>query len=143
MRFPYSTEPAGPSGAHPARRSILRPRIPVRIVHKERFIDLLALVDSGADDCLFPMEVAHLLSLDLDPNKSHSYVGIGEGEVEAIFGEVTLEVGGWPIKLYAGFADAPSVVPILGQNGFFSVFEVCFKLTMARIELKPTRGTRQ
>lgn len=86
------------------------------------------------------MEVAHLLGLDLDPNKRHNYVGIGEGEVEAIFREVTLEVGGWPIKLYAGFADAPSVVPILGQNGFFSVFEVCFKLAMGRLELKPTRG---
>jgi hypothetical protein len=142
MRFPYWKEPASPSGAHPDRKGILRPRIPVRLRHKANFIDLLALVDSGADDCLFPMEVAHLLSLDLDATQAHRYGGIGEGEVVGIFGNVTLEVGGSAFPLYAGFADAPSIVPILGQNGFFSLFEVRFNLSKERLELEPVRKAR-
>jgi len=49
---------------------------------------------------------------------------------------VTLEVGGWKSPLYAGFSDAPSVVPILGQNGFFTLFEVRFNHSKQIVELK-------
>ena len=38
--------------------------------------------------------------------------------------------------LYAGFSDAPSVVPILGQAGFFDRFEVKFNKPKETIELK-------
>ncbi len=140
MKFSYWKEPADPSGAHPGRKSVLRPRVPVRLRHKDYFVDLLALLDSGADDCLFPIEVARLLGLELKPSNTHRYGGIGEGEVTATFGTVTIEVGGWPFSLYAGFSDAASVVPILGQNGFFSLFEVKFNLNKEAIELKPIKG---
>jgi hypothetical protein len=49
------------------------------------------------------------------------------------------EVVGWPFELYAGFTDSPSVVPILGQHGFFSLFEVKFNLSKEEIELKPIK----
>jgi hypothetical protein len=38
--------------------------------------------------------------------------------------------------LYAGFSDAPSVVPVLGQAGFFDRFEVRFNKPKEVIELK-------
>jgi hypothetical protein len=38
--------------------------------------------------------------------------------------------------LYAGFSDAPSVVPILGQAGFFDRFEVKFNKPREMIDLK-------
>ena len=38
--------------------------------------------------------------------------------------------------LYAGFSDAPSVVPILGQAGFFDRFEVKFNRPDKVIELR-------
>ncbi len=97
---------------------------------------LLALVDSGADDCLFPLEVAHFLKLPLKRDAVHHYGGIGAGSIAATFGNVTLVVGKWRIPLYAGFSDAPSIVPILGQSGFFSEFEISFNRPLEIIRLK-------
>lgn len=101
LQFPYRIEPSLPSSAHPTRASIARPRIRIRLSHGNRFVDLLALVDSGADDCLFPFEVATVLRLPLAPGAVHRYGGIGEGVISAQFGTVTLEVGKWTFPLYA------------------------------------------
>jgi len=136
VKFPYRQEPSTPSAAHPARTSVARPRIRIRLVHKDRFVDLLALVDSGADDSMFPLEVAEVLDLPLDPKNANRYGGIGSGHITAFFTRVTVDVGGVRFPLYAGFSDAPSIVPILGQGGFFDVFEVRFNRPKEVIELK-------
>jgi len=109
----------------------------VRLRHRERFIDLLALIDSGADDCLFPVGLANLLGLELLPEKAGQYVGIGPGEITATFDTIALEVGDWSLALYAGFLDSPTAPALLGQNGFFSRFEVKFNLLEKTIELRP------
>jgi len=109
----------------------------VRLFHENRFIDLLALVDSGADDCLFPLEVATELGLPLNHENENRYGGIGSGHISAIFTHVKIDfAGGIAFPLYAGFSDAPSVVPILGQAGFFDRFDVTFKKRREIIELK-------
>lgn len=98
---------------------------------------LLALVDSGADDCLFPLEVAEFLGLPLKRDAVHRYGGIGAGSITATFGTVALDVGKWTLwDFYVGFSDSPSVVPILGQNGFFSKFEITFNRPEEIIRLK-------
>ena len=137
MKVFYRKEPSIPGAAHSDRTSVLRPRIRVRLFHKNRFIDLLALVDSGADDCLFPLEVATELNLPLNPKNVNLYGGIGTGHISAVFTHVNLGVAGEVIfPLYAGFSDAPSVVPILGQAGFFDRFEVKFNKPKEIIALK-------
>ena len=137
MKFSYIKEPSIPGAAHDERASVLRPRIRVRLFHKNRFIELLALVDSGADDCLFPLEVATELNLPLNPKNANLYGGIGAGHISAVFTHVAFGVAGEVIfPLYAGFSDAPSVVPILGQAGFFDRFEVKFNKPKEVIELK-------
>ena len=108
----------------------------------DRFVKLLALVDSGADDCLFPLEVAHFLKLPLKRDVVHRYGGIGSGSIMATFGTVKLEVGKRTIPLYAGFSEAPSVVPILGQNGFFTEFEITFNRPKEIIQLKEIQKRR-
>jgi hypothetical protein len=105
QRFPYRKEPSTPSSAYPERASIPRPRIEVRLMNGDRFVKLLALVDSGADDCLFPLEVAHFLKLPLKRDVVHRYGGIGSGSIMATFGTVKLEVGKRTIPLYAGFSE--------------------------------------
>lgn len=99
-------------------------------------MDLLALVDSGADDSIFPLEVANELALPVDPKNAHRYGGIGARSITAVFTHVKMEVGGWTVPLYAGFSDAPSVVPILGQGGFFDIFEVRFNRPKEVVELR-------
>lgn len=137
MKLPYRPEPSTPGAAHPDRTSVLRPRIHVRLFHKNRFIDLLALVDSGADDCIFPLEVATELGLLLKEENTNRYAGIGSGHIGAAFTHVQFAVPGEPpFQLYAGFSDAPSVVPILGQAGFFDRVDVTFRKQNGLIELK-------
>ena len=97
----------------------------------------MALVDSGADDCLFPLEVATELNLPLNPKNLNLYGGIGAGHISAVFTHVSFGIAGEVIfQLYAGFSDAPSVVPILSQAGFFDRFEVKFNKPKEVIELK-------
>jgi hypothetical protein len=137
VNFPHRKEPSTPGGAHPRRTNVLRPRIPIRLVHKNRFVYLLALVDSGADDCLFPSEVAQELNLSLDRRNVNRYGGIGAGHITAAFMNVRIEIDNdVTFPLYAGFSDAPSVVPILGQAGFFDRFEVRFNQPNEVIELR-------
>lgn len=137
QKFPYHREPTRPSSAYPDRDHVPRPRIEIRLTHGDRFVKLLALVDSGADDCLFPLEVAQYLRLPLKRDAIHRYGGIGAGSVTAMFGTVALEVGKWTLwDFYAGFSDSPSVVPILGQNGFFSEFEITFNRRDEIMKLK-------
>ena len=95
MRLPYRKEPVVASPAHPGRQSALRPRIRIRLTYRGRFVDLLALIDSGADDCLFPLGLANRLGLKPRPENVGRYVGIGPGEITAIFDTITLEVGDW------------------------------------------------
>ena len=136
MRFPYRKEPVLASRAHPRRQSVLRPRIRVRLKRQDRFVDILALIDSRADDCLFPLWVAKLLRLRLRPETACQYVGIGQGEITAVFETVLLEVGEWSYPLYAGFLDAPIAPALLGQSGFLNRFEVKFNLASEMIEFK-------
>ncbi len=137
QKFQYHRESSRPSSAYPDRDNIPRPRIEVRLRHGDRFVKLLALVDSGADDCLFRLEVAQFLGLPLKRDAVHRYGGIGAGSITATFGTVTLEVGKWTLwDFYVGFSDSPSVVPILGQNGFFSEFEISFNRSEEIIKLK-------
>ena len=136
MRLPYRREPVVASQAHPGRHATLRPRIRIRLKHRDRFVDLFALIDSGADDCLFPIGLANLLGLELPPQNVGLYVGISPGQMTAIFDTITVEVGDWSYPLYAGFLDSPRAPALLGQNGFFSEFEVKFNLQKETIELK-------
>src|ERR1700694_2925179 len=127
VKFSYHQEPSPQvRPTKSARKSCVHAYGSV-FFNKNRFIDLLALVDSGADDCLFPLEVATELNLPLKPKNVNLYGGIGAGHISAVFTHVSFGVAGEVIfPLYAGFSDAPSVVPILGQAGFFDRFEVKF-----------------
>ena len=83
------------------------------------------------------------MKLPLKRDAIHRYGGIGSGTITAMFGTVTLEVGKWTIPLYASFSESPSVVPILGQNGFFSEFEISFNRPKEVIQLKEVRKRRR
>ena len=113
-----------------------RPRIRIRLLYGSRFVELLALVDSGADDCIFPAEVAQDLGIPLDDERTMKYRGVGSGHITAYFADIVIDVGGTRFPLYAGFSDAPSVVPLLGQAGFFDRFEVRFNRPKEIVELK-------
>jgi len=118
--------------------SILRPVIPVRIEHKDRFVNYEALVDSGADFCIFDAQMGEILGIDVMNGEEKKVFGITGVAENYYVHEVTIKVGGWPYRVEAGFLPAIARMGygVLGQKGFFDMFVVKFDLSKEEIELK-------
>lgn len=119
--------------------SILKPIIPVKIIIGNELLDYAALIDSGADFCIFPADLGEYLGLDIRSGTSEIFGGIQEkAGAEAFLHRVRLSIGGWQYKTTIGFSYdvAKYGFGILGQKGFFDIFIVKFNLVKKEIELK-------
>lgn len=84
-----------------------------------------ALVDSGADDCVFPRTSADDLGIDLSSALSEYRRGVG-GFAEVWIAPVTLHFGPWLIEIKACFMPGLPVAGLLGRRGFFEHFKITF-----------------
>ena len=141
MKFAYKKLPAVPSEAFPNRKSVLSPIIPITIEYRSKKIGYEALVDSGADWNIFPSLLGDILGIDVPKGKKDNFGGIGGGSFVAYFHEVTLHIGGWPMKVNCGFSpDIPqSAFGVLGRYGFFDHFMVKFETSKEELEIKEIR----
>lgn len=73
MKFRYRKVPDNLS---PKGYSIY-PLLQVRLAYKQRALNLRALVDSGAVDCLFHKSVGVALGIDIESGTPKAYMGIG------------------------------------------------------------------
>ncbi len=118
---------------------ILRPVIPIEIVHRNRSVPYEVLVDSGADFCILDSQIGELLGIDIIKGEKGEVWGItGVGETYYIH-LVTLKVGGWSYKIRVGFLPriARLGYGVVGQRGFFDIFTVKFDFVKEEIELNP------
>lgn len=120
---------------------VLRPVIPIEVVHDVVSVPYEVLVDSGADFCIFDAELAVILGIDIFKGEEQSVFGITGVSQKYYVHDITIKVGGWPYKIKAGFL--PDMPPmgygVVGQKGFFEFFTVRFDLLKEEIELKPNR----
>lgn len=138
MKFKYLRLPCKPTEPFPDRHSILRPIINIVIKFQDRSLRLFALLDSGADWCLFPASVGEYLHIQVEQGKKIEFTGISALGV-AHFHEVILEIGGWGHNCLVGFSpnlDEMNVPAILGHSGFFDHYEVTFNFKKEIIEVK-------
>lgn len=122
--------------------SILKPIIPIKITSGRNEVEYVALIDSGADFCIFDAEIGEYLGLAISEGSRIEFGGIQErGGAEAFLHEVSLNIGGWNYKSKIGFSYniARQGFGILGQKGFFDIFVVKFDLLKEEIELKERR----
>lgn len=136
MKFDYRKMPTDPTEAFPNRRNISRPHIRIRVKYNKKHIDVHALVDSGADYCIFPTELGRMLDIDIDAGKMDQIIGIGNKPYPVYYHSLNIEVGGHSVKIYGGFSDHVPL-PILGQVGFFDKFDVRFIYRKKQIIIKP------
>lgn len=118
--------------------SIAKPIIPIKISNQNNAVKYAALIDSGADFCIFDAEVGECIGLDIRSGRKEIFGGIQEsGSAEAFLHEVTINVGGYNHKIKAGFSYdiAKHGFGVLGQRGFFDIFIVKFDLQKEEIEL--------
>ena len=118
---------------------IARPLIIVKISFKHKFLLTEALIDSGSDYCVFPIEAAKALNIPIEKAKKTRLTGFLEGKANLFLYPIKLSIENYSIEVIAGFAQemgryAPCT---LGQKGFFDNFKVCFDKKRQLIEIGP------
>ena len=111
-------------------------QICLRFNNKGRNIQ--ALLDSGAIDCIFPASVGELLGIDVPSGRPKTYFGLAEQAATGFQHTIRLQVTGFDhwITLDAGFIQSENVLPLLGQTGFFSQYQITFERFRYQIEIK-------
>src|SRR3989344_4311600 len=117
--------------------SALRPVIPVKVKNGANEMGYQVLVDSGADLCLFHEHIGEAVGIDVKKGKVNEVTGIGGKSALYYLHKVTVEVGGWPYEIEAGFMPlvGTAIMPygVVGQRGFFDIFVVKFDLLKEEI----------
>ena len=104
MKFRYKRVP---SDVDPAGYST-QPYIQVTLRHKNKALNLRALIDSGAADCIFHKSVGAALGIDIEAGEPKTYTGLANQSVVGYVHPVSLQVQGiseW-VPIEAGFIDA-------------------------------------
>jgi hypothetical protein len=143
MRFPYSLNIAR-SIATGEEIVVMRPEVPIRIHAPGGVAELLALVDTGADNSIFPLSIAKALGVATTPGKGPSVTAFGGQEIALSFAQIVLELWQegasvrWPSRVYfADFPDDSEKTVILGHEGFLDYFTATFEGEACEFTLEP------
>lgn len=121
---------------------ILKPIIPIRIFYKDNFAQYDALIDSGADFCIFHKGLGEAIGIDVESGLKVNFGGVQKADAAtAYLHEIDLSVGGLKFKTTVAFSDdiSEKSYGILGQKGFFELFSVKFEYSKERIEITPKK----
>lgn len=116
-----------------------RPYINVTIIGPGGTAYQKALVDSGADDTVFPEPIASAIGIDLSNTPWGTSGGMGGGSGLLRFAQVTLRIADskerreW--RAWVGFTAAPLRHSLLGYAGFLQYFTATFHGDREEVEL--------
>src|SRR3972149_11721517 len=104
MKFPYVKIPL-PNRSDYFGSSIIKPIIPVKISFNGREVIYSALIDSGADFCIFDAQIGEYLGVDTKHGIKIGFGGIQErGGAIARLSDALLFIGGPHFKAAVGFS---------------------------------------
>ncbi|MCI0488465.1 MAG: retropepsin-like domain-containing protein [Blastocatellia bacterium] len=122
---------------------ILEPIIPVGLRYKDKRLVVTALIDSGAELCLFHSSVGKALGIDLHSGREEHIKGIALDVVPAYMHKIQLVLRGEPaIDMEVGFMEL-DLIPdggLLGQQGFFDEFDIRFQRWQNAIHITRRKG---
>lgn len=117
------------------------PSIPITLAGPKDSVDVVALVDSGADTSAIPSGIAEILGLDLS-GKRENIIGIG-GKSPAVKTSLTITIQkgherySFPMKVYV-LLEAEDFPILLGRQDFFENFDITFRDKDRRLILRKT-----
>lgn len=123
INIPYTTEyyvdPVTKKG-----KDITKPYIKIRmkVGHKIDKFPTVCLLDSGADNNLFPAQWGEVMGIKLKTGIKREHVGIGGAKLIAYAHNVSFYVGTQLIRVEVDFAEEQTL-PLLGRTGFFKHFK--------------------
>lgn len=129
--YPYSEFPIARSASHPRGFTAKRPLIFARVTgsNGESF-DWAVLLDTGADNCMFPLRLASYLGLDVQAMPKTLTGGVGSEANVTYFDHLVIDLGkDIAFSAYVGFTEGMDAMAIglLGQDGFFDQYNVEFR----------------
>jgi hypothetical protein len=106
-----------------------RPMIELELLGKEHNINVLGLIDSGADTVMMNVEYARDLGIDLKNTEQKEFLGIGNSRVKCYLAKVDMKIKHFDkiVSTIVAFTESPSVDILLGQEDFFEVFRIKFE----------------
>jgi hypothetical protein len=132
IKIPYRKFPSGDGFTY---RAILNTYIGLQTPGAIRSRKIEAIIDSGANDCIFHAQVGESVGFDVKSGLVSETMGV-DGKLSTIyFHNMLLYAPGGPIAINAAFSYDLPVVGILGMKGFFEYFKVIFDPTLNRCEL--------
>jgi hypothetical protein len=125
-----------PDHTIPRKRWIKRPMLQVTLFNGMKHKQVVCLVDSGSDECLFHASIGRGLGIDIEGGTYKEFDGIASS-IEAYMHSIEIQIQDFPerLKIEAGFTKSEGVDAILGQAGFFEKFRICFERYRWRIEI--------
>jgi hypothetical protein len=132
MKFPYrATDTLSAETGLPDVS--LRPEVLIRAIGAGGARRIRALVDTGADECLFPMGIARYCGISTTLGAGPPIRGVGGSQLRTSFGEVTLELRHgkgrirWRTRAqFYQFHSPDDEVFLLGHSGFLDYFTAVF-----------------
>lgn len=125
-------------------RLILRPIVTIRIIGPKAEARWDALVDTGADETLFPLSLAEVLGVELNHELTSEAAGISGDRLKIYYGEVELQIESgqdvvaWQTVVgFVDFGSSRDEVIILGHGGCLDFFTAVFDGEKAELELLP------
>jgi hypothetical protein len=114
--------------------------IPVTLSWKKRLVKTFALLDSGASISVFRPEIAAALKLPKNGRSSIS-LGTADGSVGIGVAKIGVEVSDTTFQANIGFSEYEAAhFNILGREGIFTRFSVCFNEIMRTVIMVPLGG---
>ncbi|MEM2050293.1 MAG: aspartyl protease family protein [Thermoproteota archaeon] len=132
MRFPYQKEKSSLFG------EIYRPIAELEVETGAGWITLLAYIDSGADISILPASFLKAFEIKVEEEKIREIRGVGGAKVPIVVKDVKMKIGELVFNAKIAIALIEDVPYILGREGVFDKFEICFKQKERIVEFKPT-----
>jgi len=125
MKFQYTSTIA----TNTKGKRTKRPIVELELLGKSENLNVLGLIDSGADTTLMNIEYAKVLGINLEQAAKKEFLGIGSVRVTTFLSSVTMKVKHFdtPITTPVAFTDSASVDVLLGQEDFFECFRIKFE----------------
>jgi hypothetical protein len=136
MKFQYTTTLSTNTKGKLTKRPILE----LELIGKKESLNVLGLIDSGADTTMVNIDYAKVLGVDLEKAEKKEFIGIGNIPVTTYVASVDMKVKHFekPITTTVVFTESSAVDVLLGQEDFFEFFRIKFEKDHDTFDLSPS-----
>lgn len=139
MEYRYKPEDIPISPTSKRTRVAWRPIVPVILLRNNKFVAYEALIDSGADYCIFRSDIAEILGVQVSKGKSRKIQGINGNTITGYIHQVEIKLAGTssftcPVVFSSQIPEQS--IGVLGQEGFFGRFLIEFDRSRKIVTIK-------